>query len=128
MRREDLLVEIARLDKEINRVLAATELPKIDTRPFPLGTWIFAGMCLAWTEFGYMIAGAELYHMQTATYTWYLAIVAAVAALLSTISWLVRGGGYRTKNDDYFNASRKARELQERRRDLQAELRAISGE
>ncbi len=127
MRREQLLKEIAEIDEEINKVVAATALPRLDARPFPLGTWIFAGMCFAWSEFGYKIPSAFHYYLQTETYARYMGIIIAIVAALSTISWLIRGSGQRGKNDDYFKTSRKARELQERRRDLQAELVAISG-
>lgn len=128
MRRELLLQEIANIDKELNRVVAASPLPAMNGRPFPLGAWVFAGMCLGWAEYGHRIPGAYLHYLQTARYAWYLGIAMAVVALFSTISWLVRSFGRSNKSENYFSASREARILQERRRDLQAELRAISGE
>ncbi len=128
MRRDNILREIANLDEEINRVIGATELPKLDARPFPLGTWIFAAMCFGWAEFGSMIPGAFHYHLQTGAYAWYLGLIMAGVAFLSTLSWLLRGRGDHNKSDAYYTASRKARVLQEQRQELQAELRAISGE
>ena len=126
MKREELQREIARLDDEINRVISSVELPKLDVRPFPTGTWLFAFLCLAWWLYGYKIPGAYDYHLQTSVWAFRLGALMAMVALLSTISWVLRGRGYQNRSDAYTNASRKARELQERRKDLQAELRSLT--
>ena len=126
MRRQDLLREIARLDDEINSTVAAAELPRLDYRPFPKGTWLFALLMLGWAEFGGYIPGSFYYHLQTARYDWYLGLVIALVAVLSTISWFMRSRGYKDKSEAYTEASRRARGLQERRRELQMELRALS--
>ena len=126
MKRDELLKEIARLDEEINRMVASAKLPSLDARPFPFGTWTFAIMCFAWWQYGDRIPGAYIYYLNTYNYAYYLGLVIGLVAILSTISWFLRGRGYQTKNSAYLTASRSARALQERRRELQAELRAIS--
>ncbi len=126
MTREEILKEIARLDEEINRTVAAVELPKLEHRPFPLGMWFLTAGCFAWYRYGGQIPQAYIMHYETAMYAYYLGIIFGVIAVLATISWIVRGRGYSSKSEAYTAAGRSARELQERRRDLQAELRAIS--
>lgn len=126
MNREQILEEIARLDEEINRVLASAQLPKLEHRPFPLGLWALTGLSFAWWKYGDYLPGAYIYHFETAQYGFYLGIVFAVIAVLSSISWLIRGRGYGGKSEAYRSASRNARELQERRRELQAELKSLS--
>lgn len=128
MKRDDILAEIARIDEEVNRTVSSVELPWLDVRPFPYGIWIFAALCYAWTHFGYRIPGAYAIHMETAPYSRYLGIICAVVGLLATINWLFRGRGYRAETDAYVQATRRARDLQERRRELQSELKVISSD
>jgi type VI protein secretion system component VasK len=128
MRREQLQREIARLDEEINQVISSTEIPRLDMRPFPTGTWIFAILCFAWSLFGGLIPGAGVYHMETAGWAWIAGIVFVILAVISTISWFLRRRGYKERSGEYLQASRQARELQEKRRDLQAELRSLNEE
>ena len=126
MRRVELQKKIAQLDEEINSVLASTELPKLDVRPFPIGTWLFGFLCLAWVEFGSRIPAMYSYHLETAVWEWRLGLVIQAVAFLSTLSWFFRGRGYEYKSAAYTEASRKVRDLQERRRDLQSELRGLT--
>lgn len=131
MRREQLLREIAEIDDRINQAVTSAELPTFEYKPFPLGTWILAIMLFAWSRFGSMIPEAYAYYDQTKTYAFYGAIVLGALALIRSVLWLLRGHGgraYQKKSSAYMEASRDARELQEKRRELQAELRAISGE
>ncbi len=128
MNRESLQRRIAQLDEEINQVITATEIPKLDVRPFPTGTWLVAILCFAWSQFGSLIPGARQYHLETAKWAWIAGIVLGVIAILSTISWFFRRRGYKGRSDNYMAASRKARELQEKRRELQAELRSLTEE
>ena len=125
MRREDIQREIARLDDEINRVVGSAELPKLQARPFPSGTWMLAILCLAWWQFGGYIPGTFRFHLETARWAFYIGLALAAMAFISTVFWMFSGQGYETKSQAYTDASRKARELQERRRDLQSELRAL---
>ena len=125
MRREDLLREIARIDDEINAVVGAAELPRLNAVPFPTGTWVLAILCLAWWQFGGHIPGVFIFHLETARWAFYVGLLLAVFGFLSTIRWMFSGRSYQEKSSAYTDASRKARELQERRRDLQAELRAL---
>jgi len=128
MRREELLREIARLDEEINRTIGSAELPRIDVRPFPYSIWLFTIGCFAWALFGDRIPGAYVYYLESVRYAWYLGIICAGVGFIAVVNWLFRGRGYQAKSEAYVSASRKARELQERRRELQTELRAISGD
>jgi len=126
MRREDLLREIAEIDDQINSVIGAVELPKLNAVPFPTGTWVLAILCFAWWQFGGYIPGAFIFHLETARWAFYLGLVLSVFGFISTVRWMFSGRSYEAQSSAYTDASRKARELQERRRDLQAELRAIS--
>jgi MFS superfamily sulfate permease-like transporter len=128
MNREQLLQEIARLDEEINRVVGSTRLPALEYRPFPIGTWITAAMFFAWWKFGDRLPGAYVYHYQSQNYAFYLGLIFIVIAIFSSISWFIRSRKYGKTSEEYTAASRDARELQERRRELQAELRALSKE
>ena len=125
MRREDLQREIARLDEEINQVIGATELPSLDIRPFPRGTWFFAAVCFAYAYLGYMIPGGREVHQDIQQYARWLGAGMTVIAVLSTILWFFKGRGYQNRSSSYMQASRRARELQEKRQELQAELRAL---
>lgn len=128
MNRESLQREIARLDQEINAVISSTEIPRLDVRPFPTGTWLLAILCFAWSLFGQLVPGAARWHYKTANWAWIAGIVLGVVAILATISWLLRKRGQRGHSDDYMQLSRRTRELQEQRRELQAELRALNEE
>lgn len=128
MRRDDLMAEIARLDAEINRTVTSVELPRLEYRPFPWGLWIFCGMCFAWYYYGDRVPGAYPYYVITAHYAWYIGLIFILIALYATLRWVFRGRGYHERSEAYGAASRRARDLQEQRRELQAELRAISQE
>jgi hypothetical protein len=128
MRREQLLDEIARVDEEINQTIASAQLPRIDVRPFPYSIWIITAAFFAWYFFGDRLPGAYAQYLATADYARILGWICAAVAALATVNWMLRGRGYHSKNEAYLNASRRARELQERRRELQSELRAITGE
>lgn len=128
MRRDELLAEIARLDEEINRTVSTVELPRIDVRPFPWAIWVFTALCFAWFFFGDRIPGAYSHYLASVNYAWNIGLVCGIVAVLATINWMFRGRGYQAKSDAYVTASRHARELQERRRELQSELKSISAE
>ena len=128
MRREELLAEIARLDEEINRTIASAELPRIDVRPFPYAIWLFTALCFAWVYLGNRVLSDYALYLDTVSYAWNIGIICGIVAVLATINWIFRGRGYQAKSDAYTIASRRARELQERRRELQTELKSISSE
>lgn len=128
MRREDLQREIAQLDEEITRIIGSVELPQLKARTFPASTWLFAALCFAYVYFGFLIPGSYQVHMETHRYARWLGWAALLLALVSTLRWLFRGRGYQAKSAAYTNASRRARELQEKRQELQAELRAMEGQ
>ena len=125
MRREDLQREIARLDEEINQVIGSAELPSLDIRPFPRGTWFFGVVCLAYAYFGYMIPGGREVHQDIQQYARWLGMGMIVLAVISTIFWLFKGRGYQQRSDSYMQASRRARDLKEKRQEIQAELRSL---
>lgn len=128
MKRDELLAEIARLDEEINRIVTSVELPHIDHRPFPMGLWLFCGICFAWYYFGDRLPGIYSYYVMSAHYAWYAGIIFILIAIYATLRWALGGRSYHRQSQEYTQASLQARELQERRRELQAELRAISAE
>ncbi len=128
MRKEQLLQEIASLDEQITRLTAAAALPQYDSRQFPLGKWVLTALIFGWAEFGYRIPDAYIFHVKTARYAWYLTIFMVAVTLVSTFLWMMRGFNRHKNCDEYYTASRQARELQLRRKELQAELLVISGE
>lgn len=131
MRRDEILAEIARLDEQINRTVSRVELPRVDAYPFPVGIWVFTLACFAWYLYADDIPATAMYHLQTAVYAKYLGWICGGFALLATMNWAYRALSSRrdrSKSEAYMAASRQARELQERRRELQAELRSLTEE
>jgi hypothetical protein len=123
MTREDIQRRIADLDTEINRILGNARLPSLEIRPFPKGTWILFGLCLVYYFFGADIPYVDAYHNQYARYAFYASGILAILALWGTLTWLFRRGGGFSK--EYGEATAKVKDLQNERRELQAELKEL---
>ncbi len=123
--RAQLQTEIAELDRQINAELGKTRLPSLNTRnaSFPWSYYILAALVLAWWQFGGMlpIPGHDKY----AHYAMWVGGAICVFAVIRTFLWLIRRnpkGG--TK---YMEATTHVRELQQRRQELQKQLKEIEG-
>ncbi|MGI8907424.1 MAG: hypothetical protein ACR2IE_13145 [Candidatus Sumerlaeaceae bacterium] len=126
MQRDAIQREIAEIDGELNRVLGSTTLPSLEVKPFPKGTWLLAFLSAAWWMFGSDLPVISNYHSQYGDWGMYAAVAFGILGLMTTLSWLFRRrGGMST---EYAQASEKARVLQERRRELQVELRELEAE
>ena len=121
MTREDIQRRIADLDNEINRILGNARLPSLEVRPFPKGTWILSALCLGYYFFGGDLPYVDAYHSEYAKYAFGASGILAVLALWSSLTWLFRRRGGFSK--EYGEATAKVRDLQNERRELQAELK-----
>ena len=118
--------EIAEIDGELNRTLGSTTLPSLDSKPFPKGTWLLAFLAAAWWMFGSELPVISEYYPKYGEWGMYAAIGFGILALLTTLSWLFRRRG--GVSAEYRQASDKARILQERRRELQVQLRELEAD
>jgi len=123
MTREQCLAEIAELDKEINAALANAPLPKLESRPFPIGSWILAVLTFVWWMFGSEIPYLQNFHFRIMDYVFYGALIMTALAVISTLSYLLRRRG--GTNVAFRQATEKVKVLQDRRRELQVRLKEL---
>lgn len=123
MEREEIHREIADIDRELTRVLGSAELPRLNSRAFPTGTYILTLLALAWWMFGGEAPYVSQYYGRFGEWGLYAAGVLALLALCGTVSWILRPRGGMPA--EYRTATEKSRDLQERRRELQARLREL---
>jgi hypothetical protein len=123
MTREDILRRIAELDNEINHILGNTQLPSLESRSFPMGTWIFAALLAGYYLFGADIPMIDRFHQPYGRYFFYASGLFAVLALWGSLSWLFRKRGGVSK--EYGEASVRVKGLQDQRRELQAQLKEL---
>lgn len=121
MTREQIMREIAELDKEINRVLASAQLPSLKVKPFPWGTWFLTLLAFAWYVAGDLVPYANAYHAKYGYIGLYVGIIFGILAIISTLSWMFQRR--RPLSKEYEAATEKSKVLQERRRELQKRLR-----
>jgi hypothetical protein len=121
---DEIQREIADLDKQINDTYAETRLPSLrPARKFPSGSWGLAVICLGWHFFADLVPPVQSFHDLSKPYVLYAGLVLAAIAVLQTVFWFF--GGTPKASKAYTEATRKANELQERRRMLQQELKAL---
>jgi hypothetical protein len=119
MTREEILQEIARLDREINKIAGATRLKPMATARPPIGSIITSAVFL-----GYWAAGAAIsaeLHAKTALWALIIGALAALAALMGLFNWIkgLLGRG----NQKKFGANMEAAAaLQQQRKLLQEQL------
>jgi hypothetical protein len=126
MDRASIQREIAEIDGELNRTLGATKLPSLEVKPFPIWTWLLAFAAAAWWMLGSDLPVIAEYHRSYGEYGLYAAIALGLLGLFSTLSWALRKRG--GVSQEYRQATEKARVLQERRRELQVQLRELDAE
>lgn len=125
MGKQELIQQLAALDHQINTQLAQTELPRSSGvyRPFPVGNWVLALLCVGWWLFGSQVPYAAPYHPETASYAFWAGVVLGGIALLRSVLCLFRPKS--SVSPEYLEATKRIRELQEQRRVLQEKIRAI---
>jgi hypothetical protein len=126
MDRASIQREIAEIDGELNRTLGSTQLPSLEVKPFPVWSWVLAFLAAAWWMIGSDVPVISEYHGRYGEYGFYAAIALGLLALFSTISWALRRRG--GVSPEYRQATEKARVLQERRRELQVQLRELDAD
>ena len=124
MGRDDIQRRIAQLDNEINSIIGSAQLPSLEVRPFPKGTWIMAILLLGYYLFGADIPYISQFHEPYARYFYIGSGIFAVLAVWGTLSWLFRRRGGMSK--EYGAATAKVRDLQNERRELQSQLKELS--
>lgn len=118
MDREEILKEIARLDKQILDISARDRAGRLSAQPFPTATWIGGIVCLAYWVFGGMI--------EQNLYSWaqyvglVLGILLVLSAALQSIKWIGARRGLNTRNVE--KNMMEAQALQTKRDQLQAQL------
>jgi hypothetical protein len=120
MTREEILRQIAVLDKQINEISAANRAPRLASarRGFPTGTYITGALFVAYNLFGGVVLPAI--HRGYGHYALYLGLFLLLVAILQTFKWIFgRGAGNVGK---YMEAMDKTKDLMEQRAALQAKL------
>jgi hypothetical protein len=126
MGREDIQRRIGEINREINEEVGKTTLPEYKPKLFPTGLWIFAAVCAGWWLFGNQVPQAAQYHAEYGEYGLYAAVVIGAYALFKTVLWLFQG---KPKGSaEYMNATARVRELQDKRRDLEMQLKELDAE
>lgn len=126
MGREDIQRRIGEVNREINEEVAKTTIPEYKPKVFPTGSWILAVLGAAWWLAGSEVPQVAAYHQDYGEYGLYVAVIVGAYALLKTVLWLFQGKP--TGGAEYINATARVRELQEKRRDLEMQLKELDAE
>jgi len=125
MKREQLQREIAALDERINTLISHNPLPDLKYKPFPSGWWILTVALFAWSLWGGLIPGLEIAQLKTANWAWIGGCISCIIAVITTFIWIIRKRHQRKSRSIFGNSGEQVRSLQDRRRELQAQLRAM---
>lgn len=122
MNRQQLMAEIAALDQKINAAAAAARAPRLNTSysKFPLASFISAAFFIAVGLFGPPYAPPAVPGIAF-TAAIGLGVLIALFAVYRTLRWLMSKRKPSSVNE-YRNQTDEVRELQERRKQLQAQL------
>ena len=121
MTKEEILQEIAALDRQINQQVAQQKLPRLNMKysRFPWATWIAAVVFFGLWLYGGMFIPENIFDIGQYV-AFGLGVLFVLAGLWRTIMFLFKG---RQKTDSkYAAATEKVRMLQEKRQELQEQL------
>ncbi len=128
MERNEILRQIAELERQVNAELAQTRLPGMRSshKTFPSPMWGLTIFCFAWWGFGDMIPPAASIHAMTKPYAFYVACVLGVIAILQTVLWLFSRGA--KADAGYMQHTQHVRELQQQLAQLRQQLRDMDAQ
>jgi hypothetical protein len=126
MTRDELQRRIAQVNRDINDEVSKSPLPNFKPKPFPTGAWVLGIICAALGLFGGQINALKPYYDDYGEYGFYAAAVFGIYAVLRTLLWLFQGKPKGSR--EYMESTTHVRELQERRRELEMQLKEIDPE
>jgi hypothetical protein len=125
MERNEILRQIAELERQVNAELAQTRLPGMRSshKAFPSPMWGLTAFCFGWGAFGGQIPPAERIHAMSMPYAYYVGVVLGGIAVLQTVLWLFSRGS--TADASYIQHTHHVRELQQQLAALRQQLRDL---
>ncbi len=125
MTRQEIMQQIAALDKQINEIAGKDRVARgsLSGRAFPAGNWIGALAIGAIWFFGGQIAPLAELHRAYAFYVFIAAALLAVLAIIRTVQWVLQPG--LGANKGLAESLERVRGLQLQRQELQRRLAEI---
>ncbi|MCC5878125.1 MAG: hypothetical protein JJU11_18045 [Candidatus Sumerlaeia bacterium] len=120
MDRQQLMQEIARLDKQILEVSGQKRVGRLSGAAFPMGTWISSIVLLGYYVFGGMIE--QSFYPMAKWVGLILGLLLGVSALLGTFKWVVSRAKPGSSTREAAETMEKVQELRDRRAALQKQL------
>lgn len=123
MTRAQIQQQLVDLDRQINEESAKNRVPSLNARnrSIPWGNWVSAAIFVGAGIFGGQVV--PKLHEQYGQYALILGAIFGLSAAVRTVLFFVKG---RAKNDKaYAQAAEKIRQLQEKRTELQRQLKEI---
>lgn len=120
MDKQQIMQEIARLDKQILEVSGQKRVGRLSGASFPTGTWVGSIVMLGYYVFGGMIEQAFY-----PTARWIglgLGLLLGASALLGTFKWIVSRAKPGSSTREASENMEKVQELRDRRAALQKQL------
>lgn len=124
--REDLLRQIAELDRRITEELASVRLPDHDSsaRGFPWLNWLLAAGMFAWWQYGDRLPEMEEFHIRFSAYGFYLGVVLGIIAIGRTVLWVATAH----RGNAYTQVTENVQQLREQRHQLQTKVQYLDKE
>lgn len=123
MTRAQIQQQLVDLDRQINEESAKNRVPSLNlrNRSFPWAYWVSAAVFLAAGLFGGQFL--PQLHAQYGKYALIIGAVIGISGAIRTVIFFVKGRSHNDKG--YAQATEKIRQLQEKRQELQKQLKEI---